>query len=197
MNTKDPPSLCRYFLLVSISTCCLACRQKTRYPLNLTVSPWEDSIANRCSLAVSPWGDFPWVDCQSSSERWSYAAFVILEHSLCRIYYSGSDWYTRIFYPFLFLEQLKVPVVRPFNSQALTQRQVWRQRLPRFCCCWKRLVLSLSIQVTREAVTSEASRVLALQGACCLMLDYALLLPVTVFCGITQNVKSSISWLTI
>jgi hypothetical protein len=108
--------------------------------------------------------------------RTPYAALVVLEHSLCRSYYSGSDWHARMLYPFLSLEHLKVPVVRPFNSQALAQLQAWRQRLPRLyttrrCCFWKRLALSLSIEITRSGpVTSKASRVLALQGGCCLML---------------------------
>jgi hypothetical protein len=34
MNTSDPHSICRYYLLASIRTCCLVRRHKTHYPLN-------------------------------------------------------------------------------------------------------------------------------------------------------------------
>jgi hypothetical protein len=36
-----------------------------------------------------------------------YAAFVVLEHLVCRSYSSGSDWYPKIFYPFLPLERTR------------------------------------------------------------------------------------------
>jgi hypothetical protein len=47
-----------------------------------------------------------------------YATFVVHEHSFCHGYPSASDWYTRIFYPFLSLEHLR----RSWLSIHLTHR---------------------------------------------------------------------------
>jgi hypothetical protein len=155
MNTSDPPSLCRYYLLSSIRTNCLDRRHKTHYLLDarciavrslphylpnarfiaLKIFPYyllnarciamslfhRRPLLARC-IAMRRFHRHPLLARYVSVRRLPvgrlpvgrlpvllrtlvlYAAFVVLKHSLCRSYCSGSDWYSRIFYHFLSLE---------------------------------------------------------------------------------------------
>jgi hypothetical protein len=86
---------------------CIAVRRFPHYPLNARCiavrSFHRHPLLVRCvSVRRLPVGRLP-VGRLPAILRMLvlYAAFVILEHSLCRSYSSGSDWYTRMFYPFL------------------------------------------------------------------------------------------------
>jgi hypothetical protein len=100
-----------------LDACCIAVRRFHRHPL-----------LARCVFVRRLLGcRLPMVDCRSSSERWSYMPLLFLNiHSVAATLLEA----TGTLESFSFSRTLeKVPVVRPFNSQALAQRQVWRQRL--------------------------------------------------------------------
>jgi hypothetical protein len=141
MNTSDPPSLCCYYLLASIHTCCLAHHHKTHYPLDaqcMAVRTLHHYLLNACCIAVRrlphyslyarciTMRKFHWqllrlheetargyTDC-APAERWLYSVSLLDPSTLFQTALSVS-----------FSRTLKkVPVVHPSNSKALAQQQV-------------------------------------------------------------------------
>jgi hypothetical protein len=134
MNTSDPRLICCYYLRTSIRTCCVACCHKTYYPLDAhCIVVWRfhhhpllthcvfvrrfHHLLLACCIVVQRYHRHPLLARCISVRRLPvgrlpvllqtlvlYAAFVVLKHSLCCSYSSRSDWYTRMFYPFLIRE---------------------------------------------------------------------------------------------